>query len=96
MTSPSFPRPVVWTAEAERELEAIRTYIGAFNPLAAQRMSLRLIAAADSLGDLSARHSVAGPAREMVAVRPYVIRYRVAADCVIILRVRHGARRPMR
>ncbi len=96
MTSPSFPLPVVWTAEAERELEAIRAYIGAFNPLAAQRMSLRLIAAADSLGELSGRHRAAGHAREMVAVRPYVIRYRVVADCIVILRVRHGARRPMR
>jgi plasmid stabilization system protein ParE len=58
-------------------------------------MSMRLVAAADSLGEFPTRHRVSGRAREMVAVRPYVIRYRVAADCIVSLRVRHGARRPM-
>ena len=28
----------------------------------------------------------------MTTVRPYVLRYRVEADRVIILRIRHGAR----
>ena len=32
--------------------------------------------------------------RELVTSYPYVIRYRVTGDAVIILRVRHGARRP--
>ena len=36
---------VVWTGPALASLETIRLYIGAFNPLAAQRMALRLLAA---------------------------------------------------
>jgi plasmid stabilization system protein ParE len=32
----------------------------------------------------------------MVASRPYGIRYRVTAERILILRVCHGARRPIR
>jgi plasmid stabilization system protein ParE len=32
--------------------------------------------------------------RELVAVSSYIIRYRIAGDDVVILRVRHTARRP--
>jgi plasmid stabilization system protein ParE len=32
--------------------------------------------------------------RELVSVSPYIIRYQVIGDDVVILRVRHGARRP--
>jgi toxin ParE1/3/4 len=32
--------------------------------------------------------------REITIARPYIIRYRADRDRVIILRVRHGARRP--
>jgi plasmid stabilization system protein ParE len=32
--------------------------------------------------------------REVMASYPYIIRYRIAGDEVIILRVRHTARRP--
>jgi len=32
--------------------------------------------------------------RELVSVRPYIIRYRVLGDQVIILRIRHASQRP--
>jgi plasmid stabilization system protein ParE len=33
---------------------------------------------------------VAGGLRELPTVPPYIIRYRVAGDAVLILRIRHG------
>lgn len=96
MTEPSSALPVIWTQRAQGELEAIRAYVGAMNPLAAQRLALRIVAAADSLAELSARGRPNAQMRELVIVRPYVIRYRVRTEAVTILGVRHGARRPLR
>lgn len=88
--------PVIWTQRAQRELEAIRAYIGAINPLAAQRLALRIVAAADSLATLSGRGRPGAQMRELLIVRPYVIRYRIRPNVVTIQGVRHGARRPLR
>jgi len=85
-------RPVVWTDEAVGNLEAISTYISAFNRVAAVRLAERLIALADSLALYSDRGRDAGDGRrEMTVVWPYILRYRVEADRVVILRIRHGA-----
>jgi plasmid stabilization system protein ParE len=92
---PNGPLPVVWTVRARRELEAIQAYITAVKPLAAQRLAARLVAAAESLRELPDRYRTASRDHELVVVRPYVTRYRVTAEAVVILRVRHGARRPM-
>ncbi|MES2097654.1 MAG: type II toxin-antitoxin system RelE/ParE family toxin [Pseudomonadota bacterium] len=86
-------RTIVWTDEAIGHFEAITTYIAAFNPAAADRLGERLIALADSLAEFSDRGRDAGNGlREMTIVWPYVMRYRVEPERVIILRVRHGAR----
>lgn len=86
-------RRIVWTDEAIEHLEAITTYIAAFNPAAAVRLGDRLIAVADSLAEFSERGRDAGEGRrEMTTVWPYVLRYRVEGDTVTILRIRHGAR----
>lgn len=88
-------RHIVWTDEAVANLEAIVTYISEFNPAAATRLAERLIAVADSLAEFSERGRDAGEGRrEMTIVPPYVLRYRVESERVIILRVRHGAREP--
>lgn len=88
-------RPVVWSGEARSNLVAIRDYIGQFNPLAAQRLANRLVALVDSLDEFSERGRLAGRGlRELTAVWPYIIRYRVTQDTVIILRIRHGAQEP--
>ena len=84
---------VVWTFRALADLAAIRDYIGQFSPLAAQRMALRLRAAAESLADHPERGRLAtATLRELVVVPPYVIRYYVGDDVVNIIRIRHAAR----
>jgi len=35
-----------------------------------------------------------GEVRELVAIRPYIVRYRITADAVQIVRIKHGAQRP--
>ena len=86
-------RRIVWTAEAVDNLDAIVEYIEAFYPPAAERMAQRLIALADSLAEFSERGREAGDGRrEMTIVPPYILRYRVEKDRVVILRIRHGAR----
>lgn len=85
----------MWTEPALADLERIQSYIGQFNPLAAQRMAARLIAATETLSS----HAELGRAlgrgrRELVIVRPYLIRYRIEDPTVVILRIRHGAQRP--
>jgi plasmid stabilization system protein ParE len=86
---------VIWTDEALANLELIVDYIEQFDPAAAERMALRLVAASEALRDFPHRGRPAGAIfRELPGVRPYVIRYRVADDAVYIIRIRHGAQRP--
>ena len=88
--------PVVWTFSALADLEGIRRYIGHFNPYAARDIADRIIEAGNSLATFPYRgRQVPGrQLRESAIARPYITRYRVDADRVVILRVQHGARRP--
>jgi plasmid stabilization system protein ParE len=76
-------------------IEAIVTYIvGQHSPLAAQRLGQRLLAAGDVLGSYPDRgRLITRGRRELTVIAPYLIRYRLKDDQVIILEVRHGARR---
>ena len=58
-------------------------------------MAARIIEVGNSLGNFPSRsRAVPGmQLRETTLARPYIIRYRVEHDRVLILRVRHGARR---
>ena len=86
-------REIVWTDEAIAHLEAIVAYIAAFNPAAADRLGGRLIEVANGLAEFSDRGREAPHGtREMTIVWPYVLRYRVEVERVVILRIRHGAR----
>lgn len=86
-------RKIVWTDDAVGHLEAILTYVAAFDPVAATRLAERLIEVADGLAEFSERgRDAGGGLREMTTVWPYILRYRVEADKVIVLRIRHGAR----
>ncbi len=86
---------VVWTDAALANLDDIEVYISHFNPIAAQRMSQRLIEAAFGLGESPERgRPLRANLRELTTIPPYLIRYRVDGDSVVILRIRHGARRP--
>lgn len=87
---------VVWTVEALADLGAIRTYIRQFNPDAADKLFRRLIALGDSLKEFPERGRNAGQGiREMAIGPPYIVRYAVEADRVIIMAIRHSARRPL-
>ncbi|MGQ0558717.1 MAG: type II toxin-antitoxin system RelE/ParE family toxin [Sphingosinicella sp.] len=84
---------IVWAEEAVANLDAIVTYVSAFNPVAASRLGESLIELADSLAEFPERgREVGAGRREMTVVWPYVLRYRVERDTVYILRIRHGAR----
>jgi len=89
------PRTVVWSARSKRDLEGIRAYIGQVAPLAAQRFTLRLVTAVESLTQQAHRgRPVRGEVRELVAIPPYIVRYRITADTVQIVRIKHGAQKP--
>lgn len=85
---------IVWTEPARQDLESIRSYIDQFSPLAAHRMAGRLGAAANGLIDYPERGRPIGRGRrELTIISPYLIRYRLDGDTVVILPIRHGARR---
>lgn len=89
------PFRVIWSPRAVRDLAGIDSYIGQFAPLAAQRFTARLVATVISLDSNPHRgRLVGGGVRELVVINPYLVRYRVTAQGVQILRIRHGAQRP--
>ena len=88
-------RRVVWSIEALANLGRIVSYIEDFNPPAAQRLAERIKRSAMSLADQPDRgRAVSARLRELTIMSPYIIRYRVEAEAVVIVRIRHGARRP--
>ena len=87
---------VTISTRALRQLEAACAYINAQGaPGAAQVTGARLFAAIDELEIHPHRGRVAGrDLRELVTVRPYVIRYRIRGSAVQVVRIRHGAQKP--
>ena len=87
---------VSWTRRATADLVAIVVYIAQFNPTAARNTGRLLKETAESLADNPERgRSAERGLREIAAVRPYLIRYRVTESAVWITRIRHSARRPL-
>ena len=81
---------------AGAQLVSIRQRIAAEgSPLAAQRLAQRI---QDAVGRLRHAPSTGRPLpsglRELVTVRPYVIRYRITGAEIVVVRIRHAARRP--
>ena len=88
---------VIWLDTATARLEEIASYITQFDERAADRFQLRLKRAGDSLAIFPERGRLAARGRrELVSVRPYIITYRVLADTVFILTIRHGRQRRLR
>jgi plasmid stabilization system protein ParE len=86
-------REVIWTAEARANLAGVHAYIDQFSPRGARRFSAKLVTAIETLAENPDRGRPSGGGRrEFTAIWPYVVRYRVTGDAVIILRIRHGAR----
>ena len=84
---------VVFSKAALVDLRSIRRHIGLENPAAATRIAVQIIAACDRLEYLPerGRPGQRPGTRELTAMRPYVIVYRVRDDAVQILRIWHGA-----
>lgn len=87
---------ILWFVAAERDLEMIANYIESRNPTAATKVETRLRTAVEHLemfpraGRIGRRPST----REIVIVEyPYVIRYRVLAEQVQVLRIFHTSTR---
>lgn len=87
---------VVWTQRALEHLEAIRAYIEKFNPRAAAHVAARLRDEGNGLVHFPHRGRTVPKTsfRELVADYPYIIRYHIDGDKVVILRIRHTSRRP--
>jgi plasmid stabilization system protein ParE len=85
--------PVRYTRTALQNLAAIRAYIGTDNPAAANRIAVQIVAACDRLEYLPerGRPGLKPGTRELVAIWPYVIVYRIRSDVVEILNIWHGA-----
>ncbi len=87
---------VVWPDEVLVQLEQIVAYISVFNPTAATRMGDQLFALGNSLSSSPHRgRPAADRTRELVTVRPYILRYENKDDVVTVLHIRHSARKPL-
>ena len=78
---------------AYADLAALRRYIGQENPAAGTRIAVQLLAACDRLEHLPERGRPGRQpgTREIIALWPYVIVYRIEAADVVVLRIWHGA-----
>ena len=85
--------PVTLARLALIDLWRIREQIGQDNPAAANRVAVQLLAACDRLEYLPerGRPGLVPNTRELVALWPYVIVYRVTPDGVQVARIWHGA-----
>ena len=86
--------PVVWSPQAIADVERITLYVGQENPVAARRIARELLLAGDSLAMFPrrGRPSALPGRRELVAVRPYVIVYRLLdTETADVLRIWHAA-----
>ena len=83
---------------ALRDLQAIEAYIQRFDATAAGRVIAvikRTIDILDSFPNIGALKDEAGHRRINVRRYPYAVFYRVAGDAVLILHIRHTARKPI-
>lgn len=86
--------PVVWSVQATEDVDRIVAYISVENPIAARRIARELFLPAESLTMFPRRGRMVRKQgwHELLAVRPYVIVYKVVEDdSVEILRIWHGA-----
>ena len=79
-----------------RGIHRAHEYLSDFNPRAATLLAEALFNAGESLQFFPGRGRPVPRTdmRELMTVHPYVIRYRVDGDVVVILRVRHSSRWP--
>ena len=87
---------LVWSVDADRDLDEIVSYIAQDAPAAAVRIEDRIVDQVETLvhfPELRRPGRVMGT-RELVIVHtPYIATYRIANDTIRILRILHGAQR---
>lgn len=79
---------------AIRDVDGIWDYVAREDPIAADRLVDRIVAATGRLADFpksGTARSVLGDGVRSIPVGRYLVLYRVATDCVEIVRVLHGA-----
>ncbi len=89
---------VRYTPRAFSDLDAIRTYIAQHNPAASGRVVALIEKIVFRLGNFpeSGQRSDEFDVRVIYSTRyPYRIYYRVASGEILILHIRHAARRPL-
>ena len=85
---------VFWRQAAYADIARISSHIAEENPLAAKKVACELLLAGDSLSIFPkrGRHGRVAGTRELTAVRPDILVYRISGNTdVTILRVWHGA-----
>jgi plasmid stabilization system protein ParE len=91
-------RPVIWSAQARRELDAQIAYITAENPHAARRVKDRIFEVSDRLGQFATgrRGRLKGTYEQVVVDQPYVVIYRIrrslGTEFIEIARLMHTSR----
>jgi toxin ParE1/3/4 len=87
---------VIWSPASLSDIGRAYNYIVDFNPRAAAELARRLKEAGNALSDFPERgRPIGGGRRELLVIWPYAIRYRITGRRVQILRVRHGAQKPL-
>jgi toxin ParE1/3/4 len=87
---------IVWTAAALRDLAAIREFIAADNPLAADRQVQLILAGVATLlqfPQIGRPGRVVGTNELVIARTPYLVPYRLRGDAIEIARVLHARQR---
>ena len=88
---------LVWSPEAIDDFIALRAYIAAEDPAAAQRVAKTIFRHIEELLSANSGIGRAGRVpgtRELIVPRtPFVIPYRRRGETIEILRIYHGARR---
>lgn len=86
--------PVVWSANAHRDVDGIADFISRDNPAAADRVADRIFEAAAGPGVYPRQYRACREpgTREMVVLPNGILIYRVDLDSIRILRVLHASR----
>jgi toxin ParE1/3/4 len=90
---------VRYAVPAQADLGEIYSYIADNNPAAAERVTRQIKADAELLGEfphIARASDLPGLRVRKVRQYPYLIFYAVRGDEAWIIRIRHGARRPLR